>query len=306
MGQQIATECQCNDGFLQLCVPQGPLNEHQSEMNDIRQAPYPGSSVPFAPSDDIINARPNENVAASFESLPEERPSVAAAVSQEDYTSMTGLPPPSPSRGSPPLMLPHKGRPVLSGRNNITQEDIISNLEDAEEMLYGRDTFAMLLSGQQLSVGLDSAAMRDFILSNSTISSDDIDMELLKVASPDEGLSREAFLCLLREFPVSEANSISSFMELSENGETIASEECRTGLLLFGQQQLASNLSDEQWERILNSVMRDAGVAVKLEEWLVYCKLLARMVRLLRLAQVHKSAYSSSHGSNIGGVIGGA
>merc|ERR1719230_856573 len=114
----------------------------------------------------------------------------------------------------------------------------------------------------------------------------DMDMELLKVTSPDEGLTREVFLDLLREFPISESEAISHFLGLSSDGETLVSEDCRTGLLLFAQQKFSATFSESRWECILNTVMWDAGVMVTMEQWISYCKLVGRMVRLFRFAQV--------------------
>merc|ERR1719230_269878 len=132
----------------------------------------------------------------------------------------------------------------------------------------------------------------------------DMDMELLKVTSPDEGLTREVFLDLLREFPISESEAISHFLGLSSDGESLVSEDCRTGLLLFAQQKFSANFSGDRWECILNTVMWDAGVSVPMEQWLGYCKLAGRIVRLLRYAQVQKLALGS-RGSRPG-VRGGA
>merc|ERR1719487_1723498 len=146
-------------------------------------------------------------------------------------------------------------------------------------MVYG-EAFSMLLGGCDGYVGLDSPMLRDFISSHSVIDADSIDFELLKVASPDEGLSRDAFLELLREFSIPEASSISQFLNLSGNGEDMSSEECRTGLLLFGQESMAGSLSQQKWESILNTVMSDAGVVVRMDEWIVYCRCMARIIRL--------------------------
>jgi hypothetical protein len=185
----------------------------------------------------------------------------------------------------------------------VTPDDILSNLEGSEEVLYG-EAFSMFPGGRNGFVGLDSAAMRDFICTNSAVSMEDIDMELLKVASPDEGITRDAFLHMLREFPVPEGESISHFLGLSSDGESLAAEECRTGLLLFAQQKLSSNFSDDRWDCILNTVMWDAGMRVMMDQWLSYCKLTGRMVRVLRYAQVQKLALGSRGNRN--GIAGGA
>lgn len=194
-------------------------------------------------------------------------------------------------------------RPASPPRHDVTADDILSNLEGAETTLYG-EAFAMFPGGQNGFVGLDCAAMRDFICTNSAINMGDIDMELLKVASPDEGLNCTAFLHLLREHPVTEGESISQFLGLSPDGETLASEECRSGLMLFAQQKLSTNFTDDRWECILNTVMWDAGVSVLMEQWISYCKSTARIVRLLRYAQVLKLALG--HRGSMIGTRGGA
>lgn len=215
-----------------------------------------------------------------------------------------GLPPPSPTGGTPPPMAPNTWSVASSPahRRDVTPDDILSNLEGSEEVLYGK-AFEMFPGGRNGFVGLDVAAMRDFICTNSTISMQDVDVELLKVTSPDEGLTRESFLHLLRECSISEGEGISQFLGLSADGESLASEECRSGLMLFEQQMVSITLPDDRWECILNTVMWDAGMSVTMEQWLTYCKLTGRMVRLLRYAQVQKLSIDSQR-SRTGGVGG--
>jgi hypothetical protein len=297
MGQQVATECQCNGGVFQLCVPEAPTYEQQNEINGAA-ARYPGVYPQGVPSQQdlyLAMPSPNDDVVHMEVPVPEMHSQAAAAI-QQDYTSVTGLAPPSPGRS------PVQKDARRSWCQRITREDILTNLEDSEEMVYG-EAFSMLFGGQNGYVALDSAAMREFISSNSVISKDDIDFEMLKIASPDEGLSRDAFLMLLREFTIVEADSISQFLNLSANSEDMSSEECRTGLLMFGQGNIASNMSQKEWESVLDTVMSDAGVVVKMDQWITYCKLMSRTVRLSRYAE--KNATRSSHYTNVG-VMGGA
>jgi hypothetical protein len=221
-------------------------------------------------------------------SYPQSTPSYPAQNStyspqpQEDYSPFAAPPPGQAStpRGGQ-ASAPRGGG---GGGAEVTADDILSNLEGAEEAVYG-NAFLTMAGGQP--VGLDNAAMRDFICTNSSIGMDDIDLELLKVASPDEGLTRDGFIMLLREFAVSDGDSISQFMGLSSDGESLASEECRTGLLMFAQEKLnARNFSDERWERIFNTVMWDAGVSLSMEQWLGYTKTTGRIVRLFTYARV--------------------
>lgn len=300
MGQQVTTECQCNDGFFQLCVPDASNYEQHNEINDTLHPSYPGVPTQYVPShQDLYGAIASPNHSAVH--LEPSAPSMlagAATTVQDDYTTVTGLAMPSPPS------TPAQKDVRLPWYQRITHKDITSNLEDSEEMVYG-EAFAVLLGGQSGYVGLDSAVMREFICANSTISTSDIDFELLKVASPDEGLSRDAFLALLREFPILEADSISRFLDLSTNGEDMGSEECRTGLLMFGQDVIASNVGQLEWEKVLDTVMIDAGVVVKMEQWIMYCKLMGRIVRLSRYVHSQKSAVNVSRSGSLG-VMGGA
>jgi hypothetical protein len=205
-----------------------------------------------------------------------------------EEAAYTGAPPPFPQDyggGLPtPGREPSGGAPPPA-RRDVSADDILSNIEGSEEVLYS-EAFTQFPGGFNGFVMLDCTAMRDFICTNSAISMEDIDLELLKVASPDEGLSRDGFLHLLREFSVADGDAISQFMGLSSDHENLAAEECRSGLMLFAQQQLSANFGDDRWECIFNTVMWDAGVTVTMEQWMAYTKLTGRIVRLLRFARV--------------------
>jgi hypothetical protein len=172
-----------------------------------------------------------------------------------------------------------------SQRREVSADDILSNLEGSEDVVYG-EAFMSFPGGMNSYVGLDCTVMRDFICTNSSITMDDIDIELLKVASPDEGLSRDSFLHMLRDFAASEGECLEQFLGLSSNGDTVAAEECRNGLLMFATQKLHTNFSEERWDCIFNIVMWDAAATVGMEQWIGYCKTTARICRLLRYAQV--------------------
>jgi hypothetical protein len=196
-------------------------------------------------------------------------------------------------------------KPSSPARREITVEDILADLESSEAHLYG-EAFSKFPGGASGSVGLDTLAMRDFLCTNSTISMETIDMELLIISSPDEGLPASGFLHLLREFPVSDADSIAQWLELTSNSdiiETLSSEECRTALLIFGQQKIAGSFTSERWEQILDTIMWDAGMTVSMEQWMCYCKLIGRILRLLRYTQVRKLGVGEQRKS---GMVGGA
>jgi len=187
---------------------------------------------------------------------------------------------------------------------DVSVDDILSNPDRVEEVLYG-EAFAMFLGGHHGVVGLDSTSMRDFICTNTCISMQDIDVEMLKVASSEQGLNLSDFLLLMRQFPIPDDDCIVQFVGMSADGESLVAEECRTALLVFMQHSFTTNFSDEQWECIFNTVMWDADVTVLMEQWILYCKLTARIVRLLRYIQFRKQAKSQPSSSGMP-VRGGA
>jgi len=292
MGQAINTECTCNDGFMGLCAPQDLSKEAQTTLRaQPTPSSYPASTGGFEPP-----------------TYATETPTIRQAgdrfAPEELGTFMGAPPPPDDNPGVPPPPFPHQGGGVpppsqsadryppmpahssAAARRDVSADDILSNLEGSEEVVWG-EAFASFPGGLNGFVGLDSTLMRDFICTNSSISMDDIDLELLKIAGPDEGLPLSGFLLLIRDFSVSDGDVISHFMGLSADGETVAAEECRSGLLLFAQQKLnVSNFSDSRWECIFNTVMWDSGVTVSMEQFINYCKLTGRIVRLLRFSQV--------------------
>jgi len=114
---------------------------------------------------------------------------------------------------------------------------------------------------------------------------DDIDLELLKITQ-GEGLNQEGFLRLLREFSAADGECLEQFLGMSTDGDTLASEECRSALLMFATQKLHANFGDDRWDRIFNVVMWDAGTKVGMEQWMKYCKQTGRLVRLIRYSEL--------------------
>lgn len=304
MGQQASSECTCQDGFFHMCTPEDPSKEAQSQLTPSPVPGYPagmsaansergGANGP-APAISIQPPMRQDNGPRFGFGEDQQQGGFIPPPPQEDRSPMAGLPPPREPSSSPPPPQPagsKRGGPSAApnssspGRREVTADDILSNLEGSEEVLYG-EAFASFPGGLNGFVMLDCVAMRDFICTNSSISMDDIDLELLKIASPDEGLSLHGFLHLLREFSISDGDSISHFMGLSSDGETLVAEECRSGLLLFAQQRLMTNFNDDRWECIFNTVMWDASVSVSMEQWINYCKFTGRIVRLLRYGQL--------------------
>lgn len=292
MGQQISQECTCQDSFFSFCTPEDPYKEQRNEVQPMPMPGYPApSGMPMqgygagGPTHETDAFRQDSGGYSGGGGGAEAYMGAPPPPYGQDNSPMGGFPPVPPqaslSGGAPPPQASRGGQGAA-----VTVDDILSNLEGSEEVMYS-EAFGSFPGGLNGFVGLDSAAMRDFVCINSSIAMDDIDMELLKVASPDDGLSRDGFLHLLREFCISDGDAISQFMGLSADGESLAAEECRSGLLLFAQQsQLQTNFADERWERIFNTVMWDAGVTVMMEQWLGYAKLMGRIVRLLRFSNL--------------------
>lgn len=278
MGQNASSECACQEGLFQLCAPEDPSSEFQ---NTTDVPGYP-EQVRYVHADAGNMTSRNDAMPPPVMQLPR------AQANSSPSTSPQGA---------------HSGKDSM--QPDVTVDDILSNLEGAEEILYG-GAFAKLAGQRMHTIGLDAPAMRDFVCTNSALSMENIDVELLRVSSPDEGLSREWFLVLLREFTISDSDSITHFLGISADGETLLAEECRSGLLFFAQQKLSANFSDDRWECILNSVMWDADITVKMEQWMKYCTIMSRMVRLMRYAQVVKLANNGFGTRRKPGVIGGA
>jgi len=189
-----------------------------------------------------------------------------------------------PERGaaaasSPPLA-PGPPPAPSAPTTSVSFDYILSDLEGAEQVAYG-EAF-VVCSGSKSTAQMDNVSLREFMLNNSAIAPDDLDPHLLQVASEEGALTMDGFLHVLRENAVSDSTILEQFLGMTSNGngETVAAEECRTGLLLFSQRHMSANFMEEKWDRIFNTVMWDADVTVSMEKWMFYCKVVCRIIRL--------------------------
>jgi len=158
----------------------------------------------------------------------------------------------------------------------------IEDLEGSERRAYGEAFGKLDLHGAG-AVPPDCAALRSLILENSALKEAELDVELLKVGSLDEGgLSLPSLLQLLRDNAVADTAAIEEFLNSSSDGVTSTSVECRSRLLLVGESYLGAQFTEDQWDKILNAVMMDADVTIQLEQWLSYCNAVARIIRLVK------------------------
>jgi hypothetical protein len=183
-------------------------------------------------------------------------------------------PAPAPAAYAAPAPPPVPTRPTTQ----VTFDFILSDLESAEQVAYG-EAFTSCTGGGS-TAQMDNVSLRSFILNNSIIAPDDLDPHLIQVADDSDAITVDGFLHVLRENAVSDTATIEQFLGMASNQETVAAEECRSGLLLFSQRTVGAQLSEEKWDRVFNTVMWDADVTVSLEKWIFYCKVVARIIRL--------------------------
>merc|ERR1712060_113454 len=131
---------------------------------------------------------------------------------------------------------------------------------------------------------MESAPLREFILAHTCILPDDLDPQLLQVATAGTSITSDAFLFLLRENAVADTSSITHFLGISVDGETAKAEDCRNGLFVYAQRYLKADYTEEKWDRIFNTVMWDADVTVPMEKWIAYCNMIGRIIRLAHYA----------------------
>lgn len=161
------------------------------------------------------------------------------------------------------------------GGAGLSADAILSDLDGAEMKAY-QEAFLSFAGGAP--VPLDNSQMREFLMNNGAF--DDIEIELLNVMNQDMQLEMGAMLQLLQSHSISDGDAIGQFNMLSADGQTLAAEECRTGLTMMSIDKFNVNFPEDRMDSILNMVMMDAGPSVPLEQWMGYAKMVARYIRL--------------------------
>lgn len=184
------------------------------------------------------------------------------------------------------------GRGPTACSSTHSLDMVLADLDQAEHIVYVKKftSFGVRATG---FVAMDCVPLRNFLIDCGGINNEDLDVELLHALSSQEesasfadGLNFKTFLGLLRESPAAETIAIGQFAGLSNDDETIGSEDCRSGLALFGQELGApgayatDKFNDGQWDQILDAIMAEANTVVKLEKWIAYCKMMARILRV--------------------------
>jgi len=177
--------------------------------------------------------------------------------------------------------------PGGGGLGGVDFEMILSDLEKSEELTLCQ-AFATFDENGTGGIPMDHHGLRDYLVENSALTFDDLDLELIKETSKTETfeLSLEGFVSIMRDQACSESEAIQSFMGLSGGEDQIPAPDCRTGLQVFGSEKLAGGqlLDELTWERVLDSLMWNADTPmVSLENWITYTKRLARTLFLFRV-----------------------
>lgn len=182
----------------------------------------------------------------------------------------------------------HAARPAAteSGLGAHVFDLLVSDIDGAEQVSYG-EVFATLDENGSGILAWDSAPLRSFVVANSAIEEGNLDEELLRVSSmEDGGLSQSNFLRLLREHAVSDATALEEFLGMAQDSDVVPAQDCRDRLLLVAQRHLNANMfTEDQWDRIFNTVMLDADVVVPMERWIGYCKHVARICRVAHVTK---------------------
>ncbi|CAK0828254.1 unnamed protein product [Prorocentrum cordatum] len=139
-------------------------------------------------------------------------------------------------------------------------------------------------AGGRAAVPMDCAGVRDLVTAHSGISEQDLDTELIRVASRREDLHIDAhgFAALLRGSSMSDGEALERFIELSANGDTVTAEQCRDDLLAMTRSKLGAQAEAADCEQIVAAAMPKSGAVVSMEEFVNCAKLVARILRVAR------------------------
>eukprot|EP00435_Cladocopium_sp_Y103_P052623 s2_g16.t1 len=275
------------------------------DRNGVKKAPPFYNIAAWAQDDDsfVIPPPPPEPLPAL--PVPEvsptkAEPSPAATPPRSAAAAPPTSAPPAPAPAAPAAPAataaasaapaPRKKEPVKSAPVKRQQDSpgqgfgidaVLTDLEGAEQAAF-KAAFKSLSSGLEV-LPLDHDQLRSFILINSGVTEQDLEVEMLKLASArdDFSIDATALISLLREHPISDDDVLNLFMSLSTDGESLSAEECRTGLLQLTSRLPETGLSEERMDRVFDTVMTSAGLTVSMEEWMQYAKTAARILRLI-------------------------
>ncbi|CAE7226431.1 hypothetical protein AK812_SmicGene25681 [Symbiodinium microadriaticum] len=212
-------------------------------------------------------------------------PETAIAKPKPASSKPSAASPPSPP-AAPPRPASAKPKARAEGASGaINFEAMLLDLEGAEEAAFTA-AFQSLSDGRT-ALQPDHDQLRSFILVNSGIGEQDLDTELLKIASAREDFCIDipGFIALLREHPVSDSDTLTLFMNVSNDGESMTSEDCRTCLLALVAKLPDAHIREDRMEKIFDTVMTSADLSISMEQWMAFAKTTARIIRLMAHAK---------------------
>mmetsp|Transcript_45748 Transcript_45748/g.120924 ORF Transcript_45748/g.120924 Transcript_45748/m.120924 type:complete len:213 (+) Transcript_45748:19-657(+) len=172
----------------------------------------------------------------------------------------------------------------IDGGPALVSDDLIfSDIEDAELKIFSSafETFDPV----QGMVGFDHMLLRAYICEHTCISEDNLDIILFQQEEGDgaqPALSLPAFLGIMRSFAIHDRDMAQNWATICDGSDSVASPDARTGLVMMASDE-SVEVTEQQMDQMLNSVMATAGPVVGREEWFTYAVHVARCLRALRL-----------------------
>eukprot|EP00928_Gymnodinium_smaydae_P046457 TRINITY_DN30954_c0_g1_i1.p1 TRINITY_DN30954_c0_g1~~TRINITY_DN30954_c0_g1_i1.p1 ORF type:complete len:313 (-),score=84.47 TRINITY_DN30954_c0_g1_i1:125-1063(-) len=309
MGADLSTQCGCRGEYETIlslvCAPEDAEGERENELRtSVGQGCSVGDGRPvlqdhvatvatFGFTEGPVAASWQHNWAeetaedVNFYAPPPPPPPPPAPVIRPEEVATAAVPPPSrsPKPSAAATATPAAAPASSAPPPKVCITTALSDIDAAEVEVYEPIFQSMAVDGR---APLDSLAVKRFLLKNSALTRDEIDTEILKAAEQagdDFCLALPGFLKLMRDNAINDDETFQQFVNLTNNGEDITCEDCRSGLRTVAEQKLGPRLSDDVFERVLNTVMLDAGVVVKMEQWIAYGRKMARILRLLMLTK---------------------
>lgn len=154
---------------------------------------------------------------------------------------------------------------------------ILEDVDSAELMVYMQifETFGP----SEGKVSPEDEPMRNFLLRCTSVGEELDPVIFASGAIEAGGLDLETFVGIIRQNAMADSRLIEEFYKVAEQ-EMVPPEECRSALRSLGEQELSAMFSEDQWDGILNTVMRDVGAEVPMDTWMALAKHCARIIRL--------------------------
>jgi len=229
----------------------------------LQDSPVAASGPRFAIMFGCCAQDPN---AAGAESITAERP-VSTPVAASGSTQA-------------PTQEPVAHRDDFAPRAPLADEDLKTILEDVDtaELIKYMEIFETFVPAEG-KVSPEDEPMRNF-LQRCTSVGEELDPVIFASGAIEAGgLNLDTFLQIIRQNSMSDSRLIEEFYKVAEQ-DVVPPEECRSALRSLCEQELSAQFSEDQWDGILTTVMREVGAEVPMEMWMALAKHCARITRL--------------------------